>query len=151
MTDLKSPRKAESSAIEPARITTIRPVLFWSSVGAVFVVIAAYVYISWIVSGNATPVNPGPDPIPRVTRLAMTAFQIGCPILALIAIVYVVRKSIRERQLCVEAAVVIGSAIAWWHDPLINWFQPALFYNAGLFNFGNWTQNIPAGSAPMVD
>jgi hypothetical protein len=148
VTDLKSPRQAESSAIEPARIKTIRPVLFWSSLGTVFVVIAAYVYISWIASGNATPVNPGPDPIPGATRWAMTAFQIACPILALVAIGYVIRKSVRERQLCIEAAIVIGSAIAWWHDPLINWFQPALFYNAGLVNFGNWTQNIPGWLSP---
>jgi len=148
VTDLKSPRQAESSAIEPAQIKTIRPVLFWSSLGTVFVVIAAYIYISWIASGNATSVNPGPDPIPGATRWAMTAFQIACPILALVAIGYVIRKSMRERQLCVEAAIVIGSAIAWWHDPLINWFQPALFYNAGLVNFGNWTQNIPGWLSP---
>ena len=148
MTDLKSPSQAEPAAVESARIKAIRPVLFWSSLGAVFVVVAAYVYIAWIASGNATPVNPGPDPIPGATQWAMTAFQIACPILALVAIAYVVRKSVRERQLCVEAAIVIGSAIAWWHDPLINWFQPALFYNAGLINFGNWTQNIPGWLSP---
>jgi hypothetical protein len=126
----------------------IRPVLFWSSVGAVCVVIAAYVYTAWIVSGNATPVDPGPDAIPAGTRVAMTVFQIACPILALTAVVYVVRKSLRERALCVEAAVVIGSAIAWWHDPLINWFQPVLFYNAGLVNFGNWMENVPGSLSP---
>jgi len=148
VTDLKAPRQAEPSAIEPARIKTIRPALFWSSLGAACVVIAAYVYISWIASGNATPVSPGRDPIPGATRWAMTAFQIACPLLALVAIFYAIRKSVRERQLCVEAAIVIGSAIAWWHDPLINWFQPALFYNAGLVNFGNWTQNIPGWLSP---
>lgn len=109
---------------------------------------AGYVYLAWILSGNATPVDPGPDPIPGLTRLAMTVFQIACPVLALVAIVYVVRKSLRERQLCVEAAIVIGSAIAWWHDPLINWFQPVLLYNAGLVNFGNWTENIPGWQSP---
>ena len=150
MTDLKSPEevgRVEPTA-EPAQAKTIRPVLFWSSVGAVCVAVAAYVYTSWIVSGNASPVDPGPDPIPGGTQLAMTAFQIACPILALVAIVYVVRKSVRERQLCVEAAVVIGSAIAWWHDPLINWFQPVLFYNAGLVNFGNWMENVPGSLSP---
>ena len=111
---------------------------------------ATYVYLSWILSGNATPVDPGPDPIPGGTRLAMTAFQIACPILAVVAIVYVVRKSLRERQLCVEAAIVIGSAIAWWHDPLINWFQPVLFYNAGLVNFGNWMENVPGSLSPAA-
>ena len=86
MTDLKSPIQTEPSAIEPAPIKTVRPVLFWSSLGTVCVVIAAYVYISWIASGNATPVNPGPDPIPVDTRWAMTAFQIACPLMALVAI-----------------------------------------------------------------
>jgi hypothetical protein len=151
VTDLKSTARIDGAGPDspvPAEIKTVRPVLFWSGVGAVCVTVATYVYTSWIVSGNATPVDPGPDPVPGVTRLAMTAFQVACPVLAVVAIVYVIRKSLRERQLCVEAAIVIGSAIAWWHDPLINWFQPALFYNAGLVNFGNWTENIPGWLSP---
>ena len=150
MTELKTPDEVGQVplSVEPVQSKAIRPVLFWSSVGAVCVLFAAYVYGSWIVSGNATPVDPGPDQIPAGTRVAMTVFQIACPLLALAAIVYVVRKSIRERALCVEAAVVIGSAIAWWHDPLINFFQPVLFYNAGLLNFGNWMENVPGSLSP---
>src|SRR2546426_34828 len=141
MAELKNPDQVVGAgrvSPAPAAIKMVRPVLFWSTAGAVFIAFATYVYLSWILSGNATPVDPGPDPIPGGTRLSIIAFQIACPIMALGAIVYVVRKSLRERQLCVEAAIVIGSTIAWWHDPLINWFQPVLFYNAGLVNFGNW-------------
>jgi hypothetical protein len=148
VTELKSPDRVGSTATAANPVTTIRPVLFWAGVGAVCIVLAAYVYTSWIVSGNATPIDPGPDAIPDGTRIAMTVFQIACPILALGAIGYVVRKSVRERTLCVEAAVVIGSSIAWWHDPLINWFQPVLFYNAGLVNFGNWMENVPGSLSP---
>lgn len=151
MTELRSPDEIEGVELTPTEFgqaRTTRPVLFWSTVGAACVLFAAYVYTSWIVSGNATPVDPGPDIIPGGTEFAMIAFQIACPILAVVAIVYVVRKSLRERQLCVEAAVVIGSAIAWWHDPLINWFQPVLFYNAGLVNFGNWMENVPGSLSP---
>jgi hypothetical protein len=151
VTDLQSFDRVEAvgpASAAPAEIKTLRPVVFWSGVGAVCVTVATYLYVAWIVSGDATPVDPGPDSIPSATRLAMTAFQIACPILAVVAIVYVIRKSLRERQLCVEAAIVIGSAIAWWHDPLINWFQPALVYNAALVNFGNWTENIPGWLSP---
>jgi hypothetical protein len=151
MTELKCPDQAVGAgqgSPAPAAIKMVRPVLFWSTAGAVFIAFATYVYLSWILSGNATPVDPGPDPIPGGTRLAIIAFQIACPIMALGAIVYVVRKSLRERQLCVEAAIVIGSTIAWWHDPLINWFQPVLFYNAGLVNFGNWMENVPGSLSP---
>lgn len=151
MTDLKSSVRVAGSEPRPGtpeQTKILWPVLFWSSVGGVCVAFAAYVYTSWIVSGNATPADPGPDPIPAGTQFAMTAFQIACPILAVVAIVYVVRKSVRERQLCVEAAVVIASTIAWWHDPLINWFQPVLFYNAGLVNFSNWMENVPGSLSP---
>lgn len=150
LTDLKSADEVGGIAPRAAQpqIRTIRPVLFWSAVGAVCIAFATYVYTSWIVSGNAAPVAPGPDPIPGGTQAAIIAFQIACPLLALGAIVYVVRKCLRERQLCVEAAVVIGSTIAWWHDPLINWFQPVLFYNAGLVNFGNWMENVPGSLSP---
>lgn len=150
MTDVKSPDEVGHIAggVEQAQIKPIRPVLFWSTVGAVCIAIAAYVFASWILSGNAVRVGPGPDPIPSGTRLAMTVFQIACPLFALAAVVYVVRKSLRERALCVEAAIVIGSSIAWWHDPLINWFQPVLFYNAGLVNFGNWMENVPGSLSP---
>ena len=148
MTDLKNAGAVVPAKSEESQFKTIRPVLFWSAVGAVCMTVAAYVYTSWIVSGNATRVEAGRDPIPGGTRLAMTAFQIACPIMALVAICYVVGKSLRERQLCIEAAVVIGSAIAWWHDPLINWFQPVLFYNAGLVNFGNWMENVPGSLSP---
>jgi hypothetical protein len=151
VTDLKSSDRVEAAgpaSAVPAEIKTLRPVVFWSCIGVLCILFATYVYTSWIVSGNATPVDPGPDPIPGGTQFAINAFQIACPILALVAIVYVVRKSLRERALCVEAAVVIGSAIAWWHDPMINWFQPVLFYNAGLVNFGNWMENVPGSLSP---
>jgi hypothetical protein len=149
MTELDSPDRVDRAPrVAGPVVEHVRPVLFWSAVGALCIAVAAYVYTSWMFSGNAVRVGPGPDPIPAGTRLAMTVFQVACPLLALTAVGYVVRKSIRERTLCVEAAVVIGSTIAWWHDPLINWFQPVLFYNAGLVNFGNWMENVPGSLSP---
>jgi hypothetical protein len=147
VTDLKAPEEVQPKEA-PAPLRTVRPVLIWATIGALCVVFAAYIFTAWIVSGDATPADPGPDPVPTLTRIATLAFQIITPILALSVITYVVRKSLRERRLCTEAMVVIGSAIAWWHDPLINWFQPALFYNATLVNFGAWVENIPGWLSP---
>jgi hypothetical protein len=93
LTDRASPGvvgHVEPTVAQPAKVKTIRPALFWSSIGAIGVVFAAYGYTAWIVSGDATPVEPGPDPIPTGTRLAIAAFQIACPILAVAAIGYVV-------------------------------------------------------------
>lgn len=149
MTDLETEQpRAVGATHDGVPAKGPRPVLAWAGIGAAFTAIAIFAHSSWIISGNATRVGPGPDPIPTGTALAMLAFQIVSPILAVGAIAYMVRKSIRERQLCVETAIVIGSGIQWWHDPLINWLQPALFYNAGMVNFGNWMGKLPGVLAP---
>lgn len=149
MTDVTAPdRVSPGGAPATAHPGSVRRVRIWAPIGAVCVLFAAYVYIAWFVSGDAAPADPGSDAVPTVTRVAALAFQIITPVLALSVITYVVRKSLRERRLCGEAMVVIGSAIAWWHDPLINWFQPALFYNATLLNFGAWVENIPGWLSP---
>lgn len=145
---LRRSRHAPQPVDSPSTSTSIRPVLLWSGIGAVCVLIAGYVYVSWIVSGNATPVDPGPDKLPDRIRPWLVIFQIFCTTMAVGAIAYAIRKSLRERQLCIEAAVVIGSTIVFWHDPLINWFQPVVFYNAELINLGNWTENIPGWLSP---
>lgn len=126
----------------------IRPVLLWSGIGAICVVFAAYVYLSWILSGNASSVGTGSDSVPTRAAFGAWAFQIATVILALSAVIFVIRKSLIERKLCAEAMVVVGSMIAWWHDPLINWLQPVVFYNATLVNFGAWTENIPGWISP---
>lgn len=122
--------------------------LVWAGIGAICVVFAAYVYLSWILSGNASAVGPGSDPVPTRATVGAWVFQCATPVLALSALFFVVRKSLLEHRLCAEAMVVIGSMIAWLHDLLINWLQPVVFYNATLVNFGAWTENIPGWISP---
>jgi hypothetical protein len=139
-TTIEAPPEA---AVTGAVRRRTRPVLIWATIGAACTVFALYVYCSWIVSGQAKRVYPGADPVPGYANTWALIFQICGPIMAAIAVIYVVRKCIRERRLCLDAMILIGTMIAWWHDPLINWLRPAVYYNATMLNFGSWTERIP--------
>jgi hypothetical protein len=121
----------------------IRPVRAWALVGAAVVAVATYVWVAWLVSGDARTVGTGADRVPAATQAWVVVFEVVSPLVALGAIVYVVTRSVRERQLCLDAMIVIAWSVAWWHDPLINWVRPAVFYNAAFVNLGSWTEQVP--------
>jgi hypothetical protein len=90
----------------------------------------------------------GPDQISASTRVWVDIFQIVSPLLAILAVVHAVRSSRRQRHLSLDAMLVIGWSISWWHDPLINWLRPSVFYNAAFFNSGSWSGQIPGWISP---
>jgi hypothetical protein len=144
---------ADTATVAPAAVTVlgrrrVRPVVVWAVAGGVCTVFALYVYVSWIGSGQAVTVPAGPDPVPGYTEIWAWIFQLAGPLLAFALLVHVVRGCVRRRALCLDAMIVIGSVLAWWHDPLINWLRPAVLYNATLVNFGSWTERIPGWLSP---
>jgi hypothetical protein len=118
-------------------------VIGWAVFGGACTVLAASVYVRWFTSGHAQRVNSGPDEITGATEVWMWIFQIGSPILGALAIAHAVRSSRRIGRLSFDAMLVLAGAIAWWHDPLINWLRPSVFYNAEMVNLGSWSEQIP--------
>lgn len=123
--------------------TSRRPVIGWAVVGAVCSVVAVGVYLRWLLGGDAVAVGPGPDPMTDGTVRAALAFQNAVPALAVLTIVVLVRRCRAERRLTLDAMIAIGWVLSWWHDPLINWQQPAVLYNASLVNLGSWVAHVP--------
>lgn len=134
--------------VPPVEARRLRPVVGWAIVGAAVVLLAAYCFISWIGSGQAHPVGTGTDRVPTYVRVAVTAFEVLSCASAVVAVTYVVRKSLSERKLCLDAMILLGWTVAWWHDPLINWLRPTVFYNAYALNFGSWTERVPGWFSP---
>jgi hypothetical protein len=118
-------------------------VVGWAVVGAVCSAVAAWVYLRWLLGGDAVQVDPGPDPITSGTERAALAFQIAVPTLAVVTVAVLVRRCLAERRLTLDAMIAIGWVLSWWHDPLINWQQPAVLYNASLVNLGSWVEHVP--------
>ncbi|HEY1967603.1 MAG TPA: hypothetical protein VGH89_06625, partial [Pseudonocardia sp.] len=65
MTDLRRPSAASLSA--PSQ-RTADPARWFTVIGALSVIMALYLLIAWIASGDAMPVPTGPDPVPPTLK-----------------------------------------------------------------------------------
>ena len=120
--------------------------------GAVFLVIAVYVFAAWILSGDATPTKPGPDPIPGYVKAFAWIYQASGIILLVGCLIYVIRKSRREHQLTFDGMILFAWATAMWLDPATNnYIRPNLLYNSYLINFGSWAPHIPGWLSPNAN
>lgn len=126
-----------------------RPVVVYAAaVGAGFVALNLVVYLGWLVAGHHSAAPVGPDPVPRSAKIGVWVFQIASCCLAIAAVAYVIRQSLRDRRLTFDAMVVLGWVLAEWQDPLVNFIKPAFFYNAYFVNVGSWASQIPGWSSP---
>jgi len=124
----------------------------WAALGAFFLAITVYVFAAWIISGDATPTKPGPDPIPGYVKAFAWFWQILGPVLMIGCIIYVVRRSRREGRITFDAMILFAWATAMWLDPATNNFiRPNLLYNSYLINFGSWAPHIPGWLSPNAN
>jgi hypothetical protein len=144
-------RDAPPAAVAAGPAGERRPDLtkWFAVLGAAFLAVATYVWAAWILSGDATPTHPGPDPIPGYVKAFAWVYQASGVILLIGCIIYCVRKSRREGQLTLDAMIFFAWATAMWLDPATNNFiRPNLLYNSYLINFGSWAPHIPGWLSP---
>jgi hypothetical protein len=124
----------------------------FAALGVVFLGITVYVFAAWIISGDATPTKPGPDPIPGYVKAFAWIYQASGVILLVACVIYIVRKSRREGQLTFDGMIFFAWATAMWLDPATNNFiRPNLLYNSYLINFGSWAPHIPGWLSPNAN
>lgn len=124
------------------------PVVWWAWLGAASVAFVIYLFIAWIATGEATPTDPGPDPVPGWVGVFVVINQVFPPVFALTLVTIVTRQSLRRRRLSFDAKVLIAGFLLWWQDPLLSYVRPGVFYNANMINFGSWTERIPGWITP---
>ncbi|BBZ15500.1 spirocyclase AveC family protein [Mycobacterium branderi] len=133
-----------------ALTTRLRPIHYWSGLGAVFVLVQIYVYGSWIFSGDLYRQPTGADPVPTAIKAAAWIVQATCVLGAVVLVIYLWRRSRREGKLAWDALVAIAFASVYWQDPVIDFARPVFFYNSYLINFGAWTSHIPGWLSPYA-
>ncbi|HKY92856.1 MAG TPA: spirocyclase AveC family protein [Nevskiaceae bacterium] len=132
----------------PLQLTAPRPVIGWATIGALCLLLEAYVMIAWILSPDFAPSPRGTDPIPALTLFWVRFFE-GLSLVAVpVALWWAWRSSRREGRLSLDAIIILAWATLFWQDPMINWARPAFFYNAYFVNMGNWTNQIPGWVNP---
>lgn len=117
--------------------------MWLARLGAVFVVFQLYVYARWIFSDEFRPAPAGPDPIPGSSIAWIRFWEIGCMLGGVVLLVWLIRKTRRDKQLPAIGIFVVAWLLAAWQDPGVNAVRPVFGYNAGFFNMGTWGGFIP--------
>jgi hypothetical protein len=119
-------------------------VKWWATLGAVLVVLIAYVLIKWVTGPYFKHVAPGPTQPPGWMHAELLAWQI-LSIPAALGVIYwfVARPWLRERRIGVDGILVIGFSLMWFQDPLSSATNHWFVYNTTLVNFGSWANSVP--------
>ena len=136
----------DAEALIPLR--RIRPVIGWAIAGVGFALFGTALLVSWFASGDAHTVGTGADRVPSSTEALVVVFEVAAVIGAIWAVAHAIRTTRAKGRLSLDAMIVIGWALAWWHDPIISWLRPTVFYNAAFVNLGSWTEQIPGWISP---
>jgi Spirocyclase AveC-like len=86
--------------------------------------------------------------VPTHVHVAVVTFEVVSTIAALVAVSVVARGVWRARRLTLDAMLMLAWTATWWHDPLINWLRPTVFYNSASINAGSWTEHVPGWFSP---
>ncbi|MEV6558153.1 spirocyclase AveC family protein [Nocardia sp. NPDC051756] len=136
-TDVGERRSATSQ--RPAK-----PYLWFAVVGVLSFVIGFYAWTAWIVSGDATPIPTGPDPVPGYIKFSAWFWQITSVIVIISVVSYAARRSWRERRITFDATFIIGGTLIAWQEPFMNYLRPGnQFYNSYWVNLGSWGPHLP--------
>jgi hypothetical protein len=119
------------------------PIVWLARLGALFVLLQAYVYVRWICSDKFAASPTGPDKIPGATLAWIRIWEAICIVGGIVFIGWIVRTTRRDRALPVLGVYVLAWLLAAWQDPGVNMIRPVFAYNSGFFNRGTWASFIP--------
>ena len=122
-------------------------VWLWAAIGGLGVVYMAWVWIPWLVSGNAHQPSAGRDHygylgVLRATEVLSTGVFFGLGYWSL------VRPLIRGRGLTLDGKLFIGGTVASALDIFYAFMNPTWAMNAHAISLGTWSTHIPLFSNP---
>jgi hypothetical protein len=120
-----------------------RPVVWWAVVGIAALALQAWIYGSWILSGDVHSVSVGRSQVPHSDRVWAWILQPLFLAGALAALVFVLRGCRRERRLTLEAKILLAWWAVMWMDPAANFLRPQYYFNSYYLNIGSWAPHIP--------
>jgi hypothetical protein len=119
------------------------PIVWLARLGAVFVALQIYVYLRWIFSDKFTSTPTGRDKIPDSTVAWIRVWEIVSVIGGVIFLGWIIRRTVRDRELSPLGIYVTAWLLAAWQDPGVNMIRPVFAYNSGFFDRGTWATFIP--------
>lgn len=147
--DAAQPVLGSGAAPRPEKPRALRPVLGWAALGAAVLLLDLYVFGSWVVFDHPTATPAGADPVPTyMVVAARIADVVSVPALVAFVWFFLVRPWRRAGHLTLDGMFVIAYLTMYWLDPLPNYTQWWITYNAAMVNWGAWGERVPGWSAP---
>jgi hypothetical protein len=151
-------RSIDSAAVdvtanEPAPTSPPRRsgrVMFWAILGGVLVSFAMVTWSRWLLSGDATPVDPGSDHYDYLWVLRATE-AVSISVFIFLFWYTLVRPAYRERRMTLDGKLFLGGLFASVLDVLCQMFNPTWAMNAHSLSLGTWANQFPGYAAPQAD
>ena len=125
------------------------PVAWWAALGVFFLAFQAYVYGSWLLSGNVGPSPMGDTPVPEFMKWAIRVQEVQSVLcMLIIGYFFLIRPWRQGRGLTADAILCIAFLSMYWQDPLANYGQWFSTYNTYFLDVGSWAGNFPTWVAP---
>jgi hypothetical protein len=149
--EASTPAGPDSSLVDLQPEHRSTPVKFWASIGAVFLLVEAYVIVAWLTSGQATATPRGPTHVPGWMSVLAVLAQAGSVIAgSAVAYAFLIRPWIKQRRITADGILVLVFASVYWQDPLMSYAQNQLTYNSLYVNLGSWAPHLPGWVAPRA-
>jgi hypothetical protein len=130
-----------------ARTRTWRPAQYFAVLGGLAVIWQLWTYAAWLAAGpRAITEFRDSD---SVSWYAARAIEPLVVIMALAVVICVVRASLRERRVTIDAQICIAGLLCLWVDPLPNLYQPIFSYTSNFTNLNAWCGHMPLVVNPV--
>lgn len=124
-------------------------VIVWALIGAACVTVVLSGWGQWFTSGDFHRTAPGPDAIPAVKLAVLRIVEVASAVGGVVLIwAFLIRPWRRERRFTLDGMMIVALLLAWFWDPLANYFNYSFVYNTHALNFGSWVRFIPGWEYP---
>ncbi|CPS43651.1 spirocyclase AveC family protein [Mycobacteroides abscessus] len=141
---------AEASAVGRDNTRPSGAVWVWAALGSLLIVLAVSSWTRWLLSPQASPVDPGQDPYEFGWVIRLTEV-ISLSVFVFLLWFTLIRPAYRERTLTLDGKLFLGGLFASCLDVLCQVFNPTWAMNAHSLNLGTWAGKIPGYAAPQGD
>jgi hypothetical protein len=148
--DVEPPTRSPDVAQPRTTRSRLRPIHWWSAVGAVFVLVQVYAFAAWSISSEAYRQPAGAEPVPDHVKIWAQILQAASLLAFAIVGVCIWRRSRRGGNSTWDMLVSIVFAGVYWQNTIINYVRPNFFYNSCLIDFNTWNRYIPGWLSPYM-
>ena len=139
-----------ADAVAANRARPSGKVWLWAALGLALVGLAMTCWTGWLLSPQATPVDPGPDPYPFGWVIRLTEV-ISLSVFAGLLWFTLLRPAYRRRTVTLDGKLFLSGLFASVLDVLCQMFNPTWAMNAHSLNLGTWARQFPGFAAPQAD